>query len=62
MVECARHVNLVRVPTEAADSDALIRRVLSESDYKQQMLLKQLISILEGDKLARLACEAVSGL
>lgn len=60
MVECARHVNLVKVPTEAADSEAVIGRTLSECDYRQRALLKQLIAILEGDKLARLACASVS--
>lgn len=60
MVECARHVNLVKVPMEAAESETLLSRVLSECDYKQHTLLKQLVSILEGDKLARLASAAVS--
>lgn len=60
MVECARHVNVVKVPTDTVESEALIGRLLSECDYKQQTLLKQLIGILEGDKLARLACVSVS--
>lgn len=60
MVECARHVSLVKTPTDATDSETLIGRVLSECDYKQHALLKQLLSILEGDKLARLATASVS--
>lgn len=60
MVECARHVNLVKVPTDAADSETLIGCALSECDYKQHALLKQLLSILEGDRLARLATTSVS--
>lgn len=60
MVECARHVNLVKVPTDAADSEAVIGRTLSECDYKQRSLLKQLIVTLEGEKLARLATASVS--
>ena len=60
MVECARHVNLVKVPTEASDSEAMIVQALSECDHRQRTLLKQLIAILEGDKLARLAFASVS--
>jgi hypothetical protein len=60
MVECARHVNLVKVPTETSDSETVIGRMLSECDHRQRTLLKQLIAILEGDKLARLACVSVS--
>ncbi len=59
MVECTRHVNLVKVPTEASESEALIGRTLSECDHKQRSLLKQLVGILEGDRLSRLACTAV---
>lgn len=60
MVECARYVNLVRVPMETSDSEALIGRALAECDVRQQSLLKQLISILEADKMARLAYACVS--
>lgn len=60
MVECARHVNLVKVPTEVSDSEAAIGRALSECDYKQRSLLKQLMVILEGEKLSRLAFASVS--
>lgn len=60
MVECSRHVNLVKVPTDISESEALIGRTLQECDYKQRGLLKQLIGILEGDRLARLACMSVS--
>lgn len=60
MVECARHVNLVKAPTEIADSETQLALVLSDCDYKQQALLKQLVSILEADKFARLATTAVS--
>ena len=60
MVECARHVNLVKAPTDAVNSETMIGCALSECDYKQHSLLKQLLNILEGDKLARLATAAVS--
>ena len=60
MVECARYVNLVRVPMEISDSEALIDRAMAECDVRQQSLLKQLIGILEADKLARLAHACVS--
>ena len=60
MVECARHVNLVKAPLDVTDSETLISYTLSECDYKQHTLLKQLIGILEADKLARLATAAVS--
>ena len=58
MVECSRHVNLVRKPAE--NSDSPLERVLGETGYQQRMLLSQLIRILEGDHLARLACADVS--
>ena len=60
MVECSRHVNLVKVPANATESEALISRTLQECDYRQRSLLKQLVGILEGDKLARLSCTSVS--
>ncbi len=60
MVECARHVNLVRVPLDTNDSNGLISQVLSECDSKQRSLLSQLINILEVDKLAKLAYSSVS--
>lgn len=58
MVECSRHVNLVRVPAE--NSDSLLERVVGEAGYHQRALLSRLIRILEGDYLARLACANVS--
>ena len=58
MVECSRHVNLVRVPAE--NSDSLLERVVGEAGYHQRALLSRLIRILEGDYLARLACTNVS--
>ena len=60
MVECARHVNLVKVPTDAAESEAVIGRTFSECDLKQGSLLRQLMSILEGEKLSRLAMASES--
>ena len=61
MVECARHVNLVKVPsTDGTDNEAVIGSILSECDSKQRALLKQLVSILEEDRLSRLACASVS--
>lgn len=60
MVECARHVNLVRVPIETSASEALIGQALLECDARQCSLLKQLITILEADKLAKLAFACVS--
>ena len=54
-MECAKHVNLVKVPTDISDSEAMIGRILSEYDYKQRALFKQLLAILEGENLARLA-------
>lgn len=59
MVECAKHVNLVKVPTDISDSEAMIGRILSECDYKQRALFKQLLTILEGENLARLAFASV---
>lgn len=58
MVECSRHVNLVRVPAEK--SDPLLERVLGEVGHRQRELLSRLVRILEGDHLARLACTNVS--
>ena len=55
MVECARHVNLVRVPIEPSDSEVLISQTLADCDPRQRALLDQLINILEADKLAKLA-------
>ena len=60
MVECARHVSLVKVPTDPLESEAVISRTLSECDHRQHTLLKQLMAIMEGVKLARLACASVS--
>ena len=60
MVECSRHVNLVRVPAEK--SDPLLERVLGEVGHRQRELLSRLVRILEGDHLARLACTNVSEL
>ncbi len=60
MIECARHVNLVKVPIDIMESEAMIDRILSEVSCKQKTMLKQLMDILEGDKLARLACASVS--
>ena len=60
MVECSRHVNLVRVPVEK--SDPLLERVLGEVGHRQRELLSRLVRILEGDHLARLACANVSGM
>jgi len=61
MVECARHVNLVRVPIETGDSEILISQTLADCDPRQRSLLNQLISILEADKLAKLAFVDVCG-
>lgn len=58
MVECSRHVNLVRMPAE--NSDSLLERVVGEAGYHQRALLSRLLRILEGDHLARLACANVS--
>ena len=55
MVECARHVNLVRVHIEPSDSDILVTHILNDCDARQRSLLKQLINVLEADKLAKLA-------
>ena len=58
MIECSRHINLVKVPAE--NSDMLLSKAIQEAGYHRKILLRQLVDILEGDHLARLACANVS--
>lgn len=58
MVECSRHINLVKVPAE--NSDILLSRVIQEASYQRRILLRRLVEILEADHLARLAFANVS--
>lgn len=58
MVECARHINLVRSPAE--NSDALLERVLSGCSYQQRVLLQELYRLLQNEHLARLVMANVS--
>ena len=57
MLECSRHLNLVRPLAEATSLP--LERVVAEAGYQQRMLLSRLVRILEGDLLARLACSNV---
>lgn len=57
MMECVKHINLVKVPPE--NSDVLLEKVLLECGYQQRRLLSTLLRILQGDHLARLASEQV---
>ena len=52
MVECARHINLVRSPAE--NGDALLEKVLSSCSYPQRTLLQKLYRLLQSEHLARL--------
>lgn len=54
MLECSRHLNLVRPLGEATSLP--LERVVAEAGYHQRILLSRLVRILEGDLLARLAC------
>ncbi len=60
MVECSRHINLVKVPAE--NSDILLSRVIQEAGYQRKVLLRRLVEILEADHLARLSFTNVSQL
>ena len=57
MMECVKHLNLVKVPPE--NSDLLLEKVLLECGYQQRRLLSTLLRILQGDHLARLSCKQV---
>ena len=57
MMECVKHINLVKVPPE--NSDVLLEKVLLECGYQQRRLLSTLLRILQGDHLARLTSEQV---
>ncbi len=57
MLECARHLNLVKTPP--VNSDLLMDRALCEGGYHQRTLLARLVKILEGEHLSRLACTSV---
>ena len=57
MLECSRHLNLVRPLGEATSLP--LERVVAEAGYHQRILLSRLVRILEGDLLARLACSNV---
>ena len=59
MVECARHINLVRSPAE--NSDMLLERVMSGCSYQQKNLLQKLYKVLQNEHLARLVLANVSG-
>ena len=71
MVECARHVNLVRLPPPppppplAVEPGGLevggaLERGLSDGSLQQRALLHSLVQVLQGDYLARLSCHHVS--
>ncbi len=53
MIECSRHINLVKVPAE--NSDLLLTRAIQDASYQRRVLLRRLVEILEADHLARLA-------
>ena len=57
MMECVKHLNLVKVPPE--NSDLLLEKVLLECGFQQRRLLSTLLRILQGDHLARLTCQQV---
>ena len=57
MMECVKHINLVKVPPE--NSDLLLEKVLLECGFQQRRLLSTLLRILQGDHLARLTCKQV---
>ena len=52
MVECARHINLVRSPADK--SDMLLERVMTGCTYQQRTLLQKLHKLLQNEHLARL--------
>ena len=52
MVECARHINLVRSPAD--NSDMLLERVMTGCTYQQRTLLQKLHKLLQNEHLARL--------
>lgn len=58
MVECARHINLVRSPAE--NSDMLLERVMTGCSYQQRTLLQKLYKLLQNEHLARLVLANVS--
>ena len=58
MMECVKHLNLVKVPPE--NSDLLLEKVLLECGFQQRRLLSTLLRILQGDHLARLTCQQVT--
>ena len=58
MLECVKHLNLVKIPPE--NSDLLLEKVLLECGFQQRRLLSTLLRILQGDHLARLTCQQVS--
>eukprot|EP00731_Ephydatia_muelleri_P020275 Em0013g2a len=55
-MECARHVNLVKVP--AMSSEVMMDSVLRDCTFQQKLLISQLVKILDGDHLARLSVTA----
>lgn len=57
MMECVKHLNLVKIPPE--NSDLLLEKVLLECGFQQRRLLSTLLRILQGDHLARLTCQKV---
>lgn len=59
MVECARHINLVRSPAE--NSDLLLERVMSGCSYSQKSLLQKVYRLLQNEHLARLVMTNVRG-
>ena len=59
MVECARHINLVRSPAE--NSDLLLERVMSGCSYSQKSLLQKVYRLLQNEHLARLVMANVRG-
>ena len=58
MVECARHINLIKIPAE--NGDDLLESTLAECGHQEKALLQLLVEILQGDHLARLTCANVS--
>ena len=60
MMECVKHLNLVKIPPE--NSDLLLEKVLLECGFQQRRLLSTLLRILQGDHLARLTCQQVGWL
>ena len=57
MMECVKHLNLVKIPPE--NSDLLLEKALLECGLHQRRLLSTLLRILQGDHLARLTCQQV---